>query len=136
MKLQVLAAIAFVFVLLPRSANAQVVVGTGVAAYEPQVSTLTTGVLHDVQATVSADRKYVTMTARPSLSTLTGFFTFSFNGPTTQNTVGSGTGTGTGGGGGGNHPGVARNPNLPQLPEVRRAPTVLDHAGMTFISAS
>lgn len=54
------------------------VVGNGAALFEPEVSVVTTGVLNDVQATVSADRKYVTMTMRPTNSQLIALREFSF----------------------------------------------------------
>jgi general secretion pathway protein D len=45
-----------------------------------QVSTLTTGVVLFVNATVSSDRRYVVMKLQPQLSTLDGIDTFSANG--------------------------------------------------------
>ena len=45
-------------------------VGTGTSAFTPTISIVQTGVLLDVQATVSADRKYVTLTLRPQQSNL------------------------------------------------------------------
>ena len=56
------------------------------------VSTLTTGVVLDVTATVSADRRYVVMTISPSLSTLDGIDTFS-TGTTTGSSSTSGNNT-------------------------------------------
>ncbi|MCY2931939.1 MAG: hypothetical protein NTV86_21075 [Planctomycetota bacterium] len=44
--------------------------GVGVAAATPEVSWIPTGVVLDVEATVSADRRYVTMTVRPQTSEL------------------------------------------------------------------
>ena len=49
-------------------------------AFTPQISIVSTGVELDVQATVSADRKYVTMTMRPSNSTLLALRQFTFQG--------------------------------------------------------
>ncbi len=40
------------------------------AGFDPTLSVTQSGVILDVEATVSADRRYVTMTVRPSLSTL------------------------------------------------------------------
>jgi hypothetical protein len=48
------------------------------ALFDPEISTLTTGVLNDVQATVSADRKYVTMNMRVSNSELVALRQFTF----------------------------------------------------------
>jgi len=56
--------------------NAQV--GTGVGIFDPTISTVQSGVLLDVSATVSADRKYVTMTLRPQLAQLLNLANFVF----------------------------------------------------------
>ncbi|MDB5330413.1 MAG: hypothetical protein JWP03_1564 [Phycisphaerales bacterium] len=58
--------------------NLTAAVGTGVATFAPQVSIVESGVLLDVTATVSADRKYVTLTLRPQLSTLLDLASFTF----------------------------------------------------------
>jgi type II secretory pathway component GspD/PulD (secretin) len=50
--------------------NLTPVVGAGIAAYEPTISIVQSGVVLDVTATISADRKYVTLTLRPTLSVL------------------------------------------------------------------
>jgi len=42
---------------------------------DPTVSTVTTGSVLEVRATVSADRRYVTMTLRPQVTVLNGFLT-------------------------------------------------------------
>ena len=52
------------------------------------VSTLSTGVVLQVQATASADRRYVEMTIQPSLATLLGLTTFNITG---QNITGGGS---------------------------------------------
>lgn len=44
------------------------VVGTRSAAFDPQISVVSSGVILDIEGTVSADRRYVTLTARPSLA--------------------------------------------------------------------
>ncbi|HXE52166.1 MAG TPA: hypothetical protein VN541_04090, partial [Tepidisphaeraceae bacterium] len=54
------------------------VVSTGISAFSPVPATVQSGVLLDVQATVSADRKYVTLTLRPQLSTLLSLAPFTF----------------------------------------------------------
>jgi len=54
-------------------------------AFDPQISVVNSGTVFDVQATVSADRKYVTMTARPQLAQLIALREFAF-----QNGNGSG----------------------------------------------
>lgn len=48
------------------------------ALFDPEISTLTTGVLNDVQGTVSADRKYVTLNMRASNSELVALREFMF----------------------------------------------------------
>ena len=71
---------AFVLVATQRAyisdLNAQV--GTGTGIFDPTISTVQSGVILDVQATVSADRKYVTMTLRPQLATLLQLAEFVF----------------------------------------------------------
>lgn len=47
----------------------------GAVRYEPQTASFSTGNVLDVQATVSSDRKYVTMTLRPQISQLEGMET-------------------------------------------------------------
>jgi hypothetical protein len=42
--------------------------GNGQLLYDPQVSVVATGSVLDVQGTVSADRRYVTVTARPQVT--------------------------------------------------------------------
>ena len=44
--------------------------GGGVVAFDPEISVVNSGALLDAQVVVSADRKYVTINARPSLSRL------------------------------------------------------------------
>jgi general secretion pathway protein D len=47
-------------------------------AFTPQIGVVQSGAALDVQATVSADRKYVTLTMRPQLSTLLALRQFTF----------------------------------------------------------
>ena len=56
--------------------NAQV--GTGTGIFDPEIDVVESGVLLDVSATVSADRKYVTLTLRPQLTTLIQLAEFTF----------------------------------------------------------
>jgi type II secretory pathway component GspD/PulD (secretin) len=44
-------------------------------AFDPEISTVTTGSVLEVRPTVSADRRYVTMTLTPQITTLNGFLT-------------------------------------------------------------
>jgi hypothetical protein len=66
-------------VALTSAARAQVpVIGNGVSAFSPEISVVNSGVLQDVQATVSSDRRYVTLTMRPQNSQLLNLFEFTF----------------------------------------------------------
>jgi type II secretory pathway component GspD/PulD (secretin) len=71
---------AYVLVSTQRAyvSNLTPVVSTGISSFAPTVSIVQSGVLLDVQATVSADRKYVTLTLRPQLSTLLALREFTF----------------------------------------------------------
>lgn len=60
------------------------VVSAGAVGYEADTDQIPTGVFLSVQATVSADRKYVTMTVRPQLSRLVALRNFSY---ASQNTA-------------------------------------------------
>ena len=50
----------------------------GATAFTPEISVVNTGVVNDVQATVSHDRKYVTLTMRPSSSALLALRDYQF----------------------------------------------------------
>src|SRR4029434_3080952 len=66
-------------------------VGTGTSSFDPEISIVESGVVLDVQATVSADRKYVTLTLRPQLSTLIQLREFVFqNGNNASSAPGGG----------------------------------------------
>src|SRR3954452_5596571 len=69
----------------------------GVAAFTPEIDVVNSGVIQDVQAVVSADRKYVTMNMRPSSSHLIALRDFTF-----QNGAGLGFVGSSGPNGGGN----------------------------------
>jgi general secretion pathway protein D len=73
-------------------------------------------VLLDVQATVSADRKYVTLTLRPQLATLIALREFTFQ----SSSANVGTNTGGGGGGGNNNNVISVAPTgIIQIPEIQ-----------------
>jgi general secretion pathway protein D len=59
------------------------IVGTNAVAFDPTVGIAQSGVLLDVQATVSADRKYVTLTLRPTLTRLRALVPFPVSALTT-----------------------------------------------------
>ncbi len=50
----------------------------GATAFDPQISVVNSGVILDAQATVSPDLKYVTITARPSNTSLLALQQFTF----------------------------------------------------------
>jgi Flp pilus assembly secretin CpaC/tetratricopeptide (TPR) repeat protein len=67
------------------------VAAQGAVAVAPVIGTIDSGAVLDVHATVSADKRYVTMTLRPGVTRLLDLQTFSFSG--------GAAGGGTGGGG-------------------------------------
>src|SRR5206468_7199039 len=71
----------------------------GVAAFTPEVDVVTSGVIQDVQAVVSADRKYVTLNMRPTSTNLIALRNFTFQNGSNLGFVGS---TGPNGGGNAN----------------------------------
>ena len=79
-------------------ANLTPVVAAGAVGYQPTIGQAITGVVLDVQATVSADRRYVTLTVRPTLQRLNGISTFSVSSIVTPDQGGGGVGGGGGGG--------------------------------------
>lgn len=64
--------------------------GPGVVAFNPEISVINSGALLDAQPVVSSDRKYVTITMRPQLSTLIDLQAFTF-----QTNLGNVGGVGT-----------------------------------------
>jgi type II secretory pathway component GspD/PulD (secretin) len=116
---------AYVLVVRQQSyvSNLTPVVGAGVVSFAPTIDVVESGVKLDVQATVSSDRKYVTLTLRPQLSELIGLFNFTFQ-------VGGSTNFGGGIGGGivtgsGSPTGIIQQPEI-QLTEVRTTVSVPD----------
>jgi general secretion pathway protein D len=73
---------AYVLVATQRAyvSDLEAVVGNNTSSFEPTIDVVSSGVILDVQATVSADRKYVTLTLRPQLAQLLNLFTFNFQG--------------------------------------------------------
>jgi type II secretory pathway component GspD/PulD (secretin)/tetratricopeptide (TPR) repeat protein len=78
------------------------VVATGAVAQAPQTGVIDSGAVLDVSATVSADRRYVTMTVRPGVTRLLDLQTIPFSG----------------GAGGGGFAGGAATPAFIQLPTL------------------
>jgi len=118
---------AYVLVSVERAyvSNLTPIVSTGISSFAPTIGIVQSGVILDVQATVSADRKYVTLTMRPQLATLLDLAPFTFQ---TGTTVGAPTGGGTGGFGffGSAAPsGTIQEPEL-QITEVKTTVSVPD----------
>lgn len=103
--------------------NLTPIVSTGISSFAPTVSIVQSGVLLDVQATVSADRKYVTLTLRPQLATLLDLASFTFQ-QGSSGTVGAG-GFGFGFAVGNAPSGTIQEPEL-QITEVKTTVSVPD----------
>lgn len=71
-------------------ANLQPVVGTGAIAQAPTIGTINSGAVLDVTATVSADKRYVTMTLRPGVTRLLDMQTIPFSGGAAGGGIGGG----------------------------------------------
>lgn len=75
---------AYVLVAVTRAyvSDLEPIVGSNAVGFDPVISTVQSGVLLDVSATVSSDRKYVTLTLRPQLSKLLQLVPFPIGGST------------------------------------------------------
>ncbi len=104
--------------------NLTATVGTGTSSFQPTVSIVQSGVSLDVQATVSADRKYVTLTLRPQLATLIDLKSFTFQQGTTTGTTTPGTVL-IGGGVAPPPTGIIQEPEI-QLTEVKTTVSIPD----------
>ncbi len=60
------------------------VVATNSVAFDPEIDVVSSGIVLDVEGTISADRRYVTLTVRPSLAQLTNIRNFVVFGGITQ----------------------------------------------------
>ena len=89
--------------LLPLMAEAQVnpAFYPGAALYAPQIDVVNSGINFNVGATVSHDRKYVTITATPQQSQLVRMQTFTFQSAGGMVGGGAQNGAAAGGAGGG-----------------------------------
>ena len=111
--------------------------GRGATIFDPEIGVVQSGIVSDVQATVSADRKYVTMTMRATNAQLLSLQEFAFQrgnaaavgagfvGGAGAN--GAGT-TGPGGNAGGASTSLAGGRSLDQTPT-----SILDRPGMTLL---
>jgi hypothetical protein len=115
----------------PRMARAQVrpFFGGGVSAFTPEIDVVNTGVLNNMQATVSADRKYVTINARPSNSQLLALREFRIAGPQFAGFIGGIQFNGVNGKVGGAFGEV----NPPAVLSAGRGAEILQQRGMTRI---
>ena len=68
-------------------ASLEPVVGDNASVARPDVQTISTGTVLDVEATISADRRYVTMTVRPAVTVLNSIDTFPWGGGTSAGFV-------------------------------------------------
>ena len=121
---------AYVLVSIQRAyvSNLTPVVSTGISSFAPTIGIVQSGVLLDVQATVSADRKYVTLTLRPQLANLLDLANFTFQvgaSGTAGNGVGGIGGNGFGFVGGVAPTGVIQEPEL-QITEVKTTVSIPD----------
>jgi hypothetical protein len=71
-------------ILTTKTTFAQSFFGGGVVAYDPEISVVNSGAVTDVQATVSSDRKYVTITMQATDSRLLALKPFQVTTPLTQ----------------------------------------------------
>lgn len=84
-------------VIAPAASPAAPFFNRGATAFDPEVSVVNSGIVHDVQATVSPDRKYVTLGVRAANSSLLALREFSFqNGVNPMGQVGIGPANGAG----------------------------------------
>ena len=98
----------------------------GGGIFDPEIDVVSSGVILDAQAVVSADRKYVTMTMRPSSTELLAIREFAFQ-------VGGGGGGGfVGGAGQGTGGGAAANPAPADQPVRAAGPAAADDPGTRF----
>lgn len=100
-------------------------------SFDPEISTVSSGVLLDAQAVVSADRKYVTMNIRTQNSALVALRDFTFQTGTATTAGGSGLvgTTPTTPAPAGNAANARATPAPAAPPPARR--TILDRPGMT-----
>jgi hypothetical protein len=122
----------FVFLMgciaFARPAAAQVpFFNPGASAFSPEISVLNTGVLNDVQATVSADRRYVTLNMRPQQSELINLFEFRIPGPQVTGFVGGVQFSGAG------ETGEFGAVNAPVILSRGKGTAILHQRGMTRI---
>lgn len=72
----------------PAFARGQAFFTPGVSSFTPEIGVVNTGIVNDLSATVSADRKYVTLGVRAQQSKLLALQEFRINGPQVTGFVG------------------------------------------------
>lgn len=87
--------------------------------FDPTISVVTTGVVLDVEGTISSDRRYVTMTLRPALANLVSLTDFEISGGSIT------TGTGGGAGAIGTITGTIQVPEI-QITQLRNTVSIPD----------
>ncbi|HWE04725.1 MAG TPA: hypothetical protein VG326_20125 [Tepidisphaeraceae bacterium] len=130
-----------VFLGITQSARAQVpFFFPGANAFTPEISVVNTGAILDAQAVVSADRKYVTINARPTNSALLALNNFTFQNGPALGFVGDPrplppVNTGVDGSRAGNNPATAvRTSPSEILRYAKSQASLLHHDGMTRVS--
>lgn len=117
------------FVLVSRQtayvSDLEPIVAQQAVAFNPTIGLVQSGVLLDVQATVSSDRKYVTLTLRPQLATLLDLLPFTFQSATTAAATQTNNNGGTNFSGTNAASGTVQQPIL-QITEVRTTVSVPD----------
>jgi hypothetical protein len=131
----------------------------GGGIFDPEIDVIESGMLLDVQATVSADRKYVTLTPRIQNTDLVAIREFAFQtgaggqpgqvggpaqfgggAPGAGGRAGAAGAAGAGRGAAGANPGAARHAAptkrypAPGKARVSASPSVLERPGMTLVS--
>jgi hypothetical protein len=132
----VLAGLFCIVIAKPAAAQVPPFFGRGATIFDPEIGVVQSGVLNDVQATVSADRKYVTMTMRATNAQLLALreFTFQVGNGAPQGFVGGAGGAAAGAAGG-----VGAGANRANAQAAKTAgqnaarPSVLDRPGMTLL---
>ena len=109
----------FVASFTQTAGTGSIVGGVGGVGTNLSIATLSTGVVLEVQPTVSADHRYVVMTIQPSLATLIALNTFNISGQITATQTTGNTGAG------GGAPGFVQLPVI-QLTQVAATVSVPD----------
>ena len=80
--------VTFLIFVFPLLARGQAFFTPGVTSYTPEIGVVNTGIVNDLSATVSADRKYVTLGARAQDARLLSIQEFRLNAPQATGFVG------------------------------------------------